>query len=143
MQIAPLNIYIYIYEYHFFGLSASCSCYMATSLERLDILMVLFFFLESKSGLGIVIRDNAGLVIASCSQLLPQAYLTCEVEALAAVKALTFAQVVGISKAILEGDSKMLIKALVCDDVSMASHGSLIEDMKVFYFFFSITLLLC
>ena len=62
---------------------------MATSLERLDILMVLFFFLESKSGLGIVIRDNAGLVIASCSQLLPQAYLTCEVEALAAVKALT------------------------------------------------------
>ena len=94
------------------------------------------FFLESKSGLGIVIRDNAGLVIASCSQLLPQAYLTCEVEALAAVKALTFAQVVGISKAILEGDSKMLMKALVCDDVSMAAHGSLIEDMKVFFFFF-------
>ena len=91
MQIAPINIYIYIYiyEYHFFGLSALCSCYVATSLERLDILMVLFFFLESKSGLGIVIRDNAGLVIASCSQLLPQAYLTCEVEALAAVKALT------------------------------------------------------
>ena len=104
--------------------------------------MVLFFFLESKSGLGIVIRDNAGLVIASCSQLLPQAYLTCEVEALASVKALTFAQVVGISKAILEGDSKMLMKALVCDDVSMASHGSLIEDMKVF-FFFSITFLSC
>ena len=128
MQIAPINIYIY--EYHFFGLSALCSCYVATSLERLDILMVLFFFLESKSGLGIVIRDNAGLVIASCSQLLPQAYLTCEVEALAAVKALTFAQVVGISKAILEGDSKMLMKALVCDDVSMASHRSLIEDVK-------------
>ncbi|KAL0008559.1 hypothetical protein SO802_010061 [Lithocarpus litseifolius] len=78
----------------------------------------------------IVIRDSAGLVIASCSQLLPQAYLTCEVEALAAMKALTFAQVVGVSKAILEGDSKMLMKALVCDDVSMASHGSLIEDVK-------------
>ena len=42
---------------------------------------------------------------------------------------------VGISRAILEGDSKMLMKALVCDDVSMASHGSLIEDMKVFFFF--------
>ena len=46
------------------------------------------------------------------------------------MKALTFAQVVGVSKAILEGDLEMLMKALVCDDVSMASHRSLIEDVK-------------
>ena len=38
------------------------------------------------------------------------------------MKALTFAQVVGVSKTILEGDLEMLMKALVCDDVSMASH---------------------
>lgn len=52
---------------------------------------------------------------------------------------------VGVSKAILEGDLEMLMKALVCDDVSMASHGSLIEDIKFNsrFFFFSITLLLC
>ena len=39
------------------------------------------FSVENKSGLGIVIHDSAGLVIASCTQLLPQAYLTFEVEA--------------------------------------------------------------
>lgn len=49
------------------------------------------FSAKNKSGLGIVIRDSAGLVIASCSQLLPQACLTCEVEVLVAVKVLTFA----------------------------------------------------
>ena len=39
------------------------------------------FSVENKSGLGIVIRDSVGLAIASCTQLLLQAYLTCEVEA--------------------------------------------------------------
>ena len=43
------------------------------------------FSTENKFGISVVIRDNLGLVIASCSKLLPQAYHASEVEALAAV----------------------------------------------------------
>ena len=66
-----------------------------------------------------MIRDSSGLVIASCSKLLPQAYHASEVEALAAMQALVFAQEVGVSKAILEGDSAMLMKTLTCAEVSL------------------------
>ena len=77
------------------------------------------FSVENKSGIGVVIRDSSGLVIASCSKLLPQAYHASEVEALAAMQALVFAQEVGVSKAILEGDSAMLMKTLTCAEVSL------------------------
>lgn len=60
------------------------------------------FSAKNKSGLRIVIRDSTSLVIASCFQLLLQAYLASEDEALAAAKALTFAKEVGVSKVILE-----------------------------------------
>ena len=46
------------------------------------------FSVENKSGIGIVILDSSSLVIASHSQLLPQAYLASEVEALVAAKTL-------------------------------------------------------
>ena len=53
-------------------------------------------------------------------------------------KTLIFAQEVGVSKAILEGDSAVFMKALTCDDVSLALHRSLIEDVKFnSRFFFS------
>lgn len=67
------------------------------------------FSAENKFRIGIVILDSSSLVIASCSQLLPQAYLASEV-----AKTLSFAQEVGVSKAILEGDSAVFMKALTC-----------------------------
>ena len=97
------------------------------------------FSAENKFRIGIVILDSSSLVIASCSQLLPQAYLASEV-----AKTLIFAQEVGVSRAILEGDSAVFMKALTCDDVSLASHRYLIEEVKFnSRFFFSITLLSC
>ena len=36
----------------------------------------------------------------------------------------------GVSKVILEGDSAVLMKALTCAEVSLASYGPLIEDFK-------------
>ena len=44
-----------------------------------------------KSGIGVVIRNNRGLVIASCSQVLHEEFNSNEIEALAAAKALSFA----------------------------------------------------
>ena len=46
---------------------------------------------ENKSGINVVIRDCSGLVIASCSEIVQQAYNSSEIEALAAATALSFA----------------------------------------------------
>lgn len=88
------------------------------------------FSAENKFGNGVVIRDSSGLVIASCSKLLPQAYHASEVEALVAVQALVFAQEVGVSKAILEFDSAVLMKASTCAEVLLTSYGPLTVSME-------------
>ena len=54
-----------------------------------------------------------------------------EVETLAAVRAIYFAQEVGFSSIILEGDSERVIKSLRSEKSSFASFGHLIEDVKV------------
>ena len=46
---------------------------------------------ENKSGINVVIRDCSGLVLASCSKIVQQAYNSSEIEALAATTALSFA----------------------------------------------------
>ena len=85
---------------------------------------------ENKVGIGVVIRNNQGLVIALCSKKLPQAYSGDEIEALAAAVALSFASEIGVSSAVLEGDLLVLIKALMDEEASMASFGLLVEDVK-------------
>ena len=79
---------------------------------------------ENKSGINVVIRDCWGLVIASCSQIVQQAYNSSEIEALAAATALSFAIDIGINKAILEGDSLVVIKALNEHDAPLFFFGS-------------------
>lgn len=48
--------------------------------------------------------------------------------ALAAIKALTFAQEIDLSSIILEGDSEIITNELKSDDASFVSHGHLIEE---------------
>ena len=50
-----------------------------------------------------VIRDSRGLVIASCSKVVHQVLGVCEVEALTAVWALSFAFDVGVKKGCVGG----------------------------------------
>ena len=77
-----------------------------------------------------VIRDNNGAVLASCLEKLHQAYKPEEVEALAALKAVTLACDLGFRKAILEGDSLSLIKALKSTEDSLSPIGLLVDDVK-------------
>ena len=74
-----------------------------------------------------VIIDSSGLVIASCSKKFQQAFSSTEVEALAATSA-----DIGINKAILEGDSLVVIKALNKPDIPLSSIGHWIEDAKIY-----------
>ena len=83
------------------------------------------------AGIGVVIRNNLGQVIASCSQWLSQAYNSNEVEALAAAKAVSFTAKSGITKAVLEGDSLTITKALSSDHSSLALFGLMIDNVKV------------
>ena len=81
-----------------------------------------------RSSIGVIIRNNQGLVIASLTQKLPQAYQAIEIEPMAAIRALESGLEVGIDQAIVEGDSEIVVKTLVSNNLSLASFGLLIED---------------
>ncbi|XP_075665214.1 uncharacterized protein LOC142634848 [Castanea sativa] len=85
---------------------------------------------SNQSGIGVVIRDNNGAVLASCSKKIHQAYKPDEVETLAALKAVSFALELGFRIAILEGDALGLINALKSVVCSLSPTGLLIEDVK-------------
>ncbi|XP_023892982.1 uncharacterized protein LOC112004977 [Quercus suber] len=87
---------------------------------------------ENKSGLGVVVRNSSGQVMASCSKLVNQVYDSNEVEAMAAAWALSFAPEIGINNAVLEGDSLLVMKALTDPESSMSSIDPFINDAKHF-----------
>ncbi|KAL0002163.1 hypothetical protein SO802_015944, partial [Lithocarpus litseifolius] len=67
---------------------------------------------ENKSKIGVVIWDHSGAVIASLAQLSTPALQPIEIEAIATARALEFGQEIGITEAILEGDSELIINSL-------------------------------
>ena len=79
------------------------------------------------SGLRVMVRDNEGLVIAAMATCVPQFLQAIEIEALAANKALEFAQEMGLSDVVLEGDSSLMMAAN-SKYPSLASYGLLLQD---------------
>ena len=67
-------------------------------------------------------------MIASLIQQLSQACKAVEEEAMAALWALEFGLEVGVGNAIVEGDSELVVKALIKEDAGLAFHGLLIMD---------------
>nr|POE98354.1 hypothetical protein CFP56_44081 [Quercus suber] len=67
---------------------------------------------SNRSGIGIVVRDHEGLVIASLAQNVTQAYKPVEIEAIAAARAIEFAAEIGVDRVVLEGDSSVVTEAL-------------------------------
>ena len=86
----------------------------------------------NKSSVGVVIRNNNGAVLASCSEKMSQAYKVEETEALVARKALMFAHELGFQSVILEGDALGLIQALKSQEQNVCPLGLLVEDVKVY-----------
>ena len=87
---------------------------------------------DNKSRVGVVIRDCKGEVIASLIQQLEQAYQPVEVEAIAACRAVEFGSEIGVNCAIMEGDSKVIVKALRNKDNGLLSFAPLINDVSLF-----------
>ena len=86
---------------------------------------------SNSSGVGAIIRNHSGDVMASCVEKLNQAYKAEEIEALAALKALQFTYDLGFQNAILEGDLLGLIQALKAEDHNLSPWGLLVEDVKL------------
>lgn len=85
---------------------------------------------EDRVGIGAIIRDSQGLVLASMSQVIPLPLTVVKHETLAAAKALEFASDLSLGKVILEGDSETIFNSLDDNSPSLAPFCLLIQDIK-------------
>ena len=79
---------------------------------------------------GLVVRDSHGLVIASLAEKIQLPSSSDEVEALAAVRAMTLAMDLNLPSFIVEGDSEVVISTLRKEEESFSSFGHLISSIK-------------
>ena len=93
---------------------------------------------QNKSGVGVVIRDGNGMVLASMAKQIPQLYTALEVEAMAASTALSFATQLGFHRGILESDSLVLVSALIKNSTYLSTDGLLLDDIRFYTSFFGI-----
>ena len=77
-----------------------------------------------------VVHDSQGSMIASLSEQAPLPFSSDIVEAMAAARALVFAQELGITEFVLEGDSEVVINSLRSNEISFSSFGHLLESTK-------------
>ena len=90
------------------------------------------FSKENKSRIGVVVKNENGLVLGSCTKRLSQTYSVMEIEAMVAATALVFASELGVRRAILEGDSMAVIKALKEFEYPLSPSGLLLENIIMF-----------
>ena len=81
---------------------------------------------SSSAGLGAIIRNDMGLVMAAFTQHIPLPTSVEMVEVLAAWGALCFAKDLDFNKLIMEGDSEIIIKALSSNGLSTSSFGHIV-----------------
>ena len=93
---------------------------------------------ENQAGIGVVIRDSMGQVMASLAQQIPLPSTAIEVEALASRWAMELALEIGLNKGVLEGDSLILMNALKTNSHSLAQFGHIIKDIQFLASQFSI-----
>ncbi|XP_050248699.1 uncharacterized protein LOC126695948 [Quercus robur] len=84
---------------------------------------------DGTAGIGVVIHNEAGLVMASLSQRIPLPTSVIEVKVFAARRAMEFALELGFDNVILEGDSEVLVKTLKDGRNTLAHYDNLIADI--------------
>ena len=84
----------------------------------------------NNAGLGIVIRDGSGQVLASLLEQIHLPYSSDLVEAMTMARAIYFAAEPGFSSYVLEGDSEVIIKALKNEEDSLAPFGHILAATK-------------
>jgi len=74
------------------------------------------------AGVGAVVQDSQGMVLASMSEQIPLPHSVVEVEVIAAAKAVNFAQELCLSSVVFEGDFEIFIKDLFVVKMSLYPH---------------------
>ncbi|XP_075657869.1 uncharacterized protein LOC142627867 [Castanea sativa] len=87
---------------------------------------------ENRSGIGVVIQNHIGAILVSLAQTVSTALQPAEIEAIAATRALEFGHELGLTEAVLEGDSELIINSLKARDATVALVEPLIQDAIIF-----------
>ena len=80
------------------------------------------------AGLGVVVRDSEGLVIAALSERIHLPPTVAALEALACKRSILFAIELGLQEVVFEGDSEVIFKLLTVEQPCMSAFGHIIED---------------
>lgn len=83
-----------------------------------------------KMGVGILISNGEGRIVAARTLQIPFVVDPLQAEALASWYGVSFGREMGGSKVILEGDSLMVMAALKKGEVCNQAHGLLLEDIQ-------------
>ena len=74
-----------------------------------------YFAQEEAAGIGVMVRNDLGQVMASIAEKLAMPPIVEILEAMAARRAMVFMGELGLRRAIFEGDSETVVKALSRD----------------------------
>ena len=80
------------------------------------------------AGLGVVIRDSTGQIIAALSQKIGLPHSVETTEALAALRAVVFAKELSVFKGLVEGDCLKVVQALKAWERCNTLYGTVSED---------------
>ena len=86
---------------------------------------------KNLAGLGAIIRNDNGLIMAAFSQPIPLPTSVETVEVLAARSAMCLARDLNFDQVIFEGDAEVIIKAINNGDFSSSNFGHIIRDIKL------------
>ena len=82
------------------------------------------------TGLGVVVRDLEGLVIAALSERIHLPPTVATLEALACRRSIVFAIELGLQDVVFEGDSEVIFKLLTAKQPCMSAFGHIIEESR-------------
>ena len=89
-----------------------------------------YFADKEKAGIGVVVRNEQGQVMGSLAKKIEMPSTVEILEAMAARRAMLFMEELGLRHAVFEGDSKLVVKALVGHCPDRTSIGHIIKDCK-------------
>lgn len=82
------------------------------------------------AGIGVVIHDSEGEVIAALLERISLPPSVENVEAMSCRRAMHFALEIGIRDVVFEGDSEVIFKHLTSDSDCLAAFGNLVDDSR-------------
>ena len=89
------------------------------------------FVAQKEAGVGVIIRDEVGRVVAALSKKIEAPLGALGIEAKAMEEAVIFARDMGISNIILESDSEIIINALSSNGNYPASISNVLQGVEL------------